>query len=165
MDGWLPPLSGTPIVGFGIKWAPPLVKPPRLVEPLSWMTPPPPRRWIQFAVCIWHGVLLDNYGFMGVNVWELERFCKDAAFVWSLWHHVVAVNNWHPTILATTISTHCLFFLPITCESIKQRITGLHLSEEGLELDSSHHAGVKWCLGQWGAQPPLEAWPLRQRHP
>ena len=44
----------------------------------------------------WQGYLPGNYRFQWSQVWDPLRSGKEAAFIWSIWHKAVAVNEWRP---------------------------------------------------------------------
>ena len=46
------------------------------------------------AVEKWQGYLPGNYRFYWSQVWDPHRAGKEAAFIWSIWHKAVAVNEW-----------------------------------------------------------------------
>ena len=46
---------------------------------------------------------------------------KEAAFIWSIWHKAVAVNEWRARIAPASISKQCIFCLPNTSESVKHK--------------------------------------------
>ncbi len=45
------------------------------------------------AVEKWQGYLAGNYRFYWSQVWDPHRAGKEATFIWSIWHKVVAVNK------------------------------------------------------------------------
>lgn len=64
-----------------------------------------------------------NYKFYWSQVWDTLRVCKEATFMWSIWHKVVAVSEWKAHGFApTSIFKQCPFCLPNTSESIKLKI-------------------------------------------
>ena len=69
----------------------------------------------------WQGYLPANYRFYWSQVWDPLRAGKEATFMWSIWHKVVAVNEWRAKIAPASISKQCPFCLPNTSESIKHK--------------------------------------------
>ena len=73
------------------------------------------------AVEKWQGYLPGNYHFYWSQVWDPHRAGKEAAFIWSIWHKAVAVNEWRARIAPVSISKQCVFCLPHTSESVKHK--------------------------------------------
>ena len=69
----------------------------------------------------WQGYLPGNYKFFWSQVWDPLRSGKEAAFIWSIWHKAVAVNEWRARIAPASISKQCIFCLPNTSESVKHK--------------------------------------------
>jgi hypothetical protein len=69
----------------------------------------------------WQGYLPGNYRFFWSQVWDPLRSGKEAAFIWSIWHKAVAVNEWRARIAPASISKQCIFCLPNTSESVKHK--------------------------------------------
>lgn len=69
----------------------------------------------------WQGRIPRNYKFYWSQIWDPLRAGKEAAFMWSIWHKAVAVNEWRARIVPFSISKQCIFCLPYTCESVKHR--------------------------------------------
>jgi hypothetical protein len=69
----------------------------------------------------WQGYLPSNYRFFWSQVWDPLRSGKEAAFMWSIWHKAVAVNEWRARIAPASISRQCVFCLPNTSESVKHK--------------------------------------------
>ena len=69
----------------------------------------------------WQGYLPGNYRFQWSQVWDSNRSSKEAAFIWSIWHKAVAVNEWRARIAPASISKQCIFCLPNTSESVKHK--------------------------------------------
>ena len=69
----------------------------------------------------WQGYLPSNYRFKWSQVWDPLRSGKEAAFIWSIWHRTVAVNEWRARIAPASISKQCPFYMPNTSESIKDK--------------------------------------------
>ena len=69
----------------------------------------------------WQGYLPGNYRFYWSQVWDPMRFGKEAAFLWSIWHKAVAVNEWRARIAPASISKQCVFCLPNTSELVKHK--------------------------------------------
>lgn len=70
----------------------------------------------------WQGYVPRNYKFYWSQIWDPLRTGKEAAFMWSIWHKVVAVNEWRARIAPISISKQCIFCLPNTCESVKHSV-------------------------------------------
>ena len=73
------------------------------------------------AVDKWQGFLPGNYRFYWSQIWDPQRMGKEAAFIWSIWHKVVADNEWRARIAPAAISKQCGFCPPLTSESIKHK--------------------------------------------
>ena len=69
----------------------------------------------------WQGYLPGNYRLYRSHVWDPLRSSKEAAFMWFIWHKVVAINEWRAQIAPAFISKQCLICLPNTSESIKHK--------------------------------------------
>ena len=69
----------------------------------------------------WQGYLPANYRYYWSQVWDPLRAGKEAAFLWSIWHKAVAVNEWRAKIAPAFISKQCPFCLPNTSESVKHK--------------------------------------------
>ena len=69
----------------------------------------------------WQGYLPGNYKFYWSQNWDPLRAGKEAAFMWSIWHKAVAVNEWRARIAPASISKQCIFCLPHTSESVKHK--------------------------------------------
>ena len=69
----------------------------------------------------WQGYLPGNYKFYWSQVWDPLQAGKEAAFIWSIWHKAVAVNEWRARIAPVSISKQCPFCLPNTSESVKHK--------------------------------------------
>ena len=52
----------------------------------------------------WQGYFLGNYKFYWSQVWKPLRSGKEAAFMWSIWHKAVAVNEWRARIAPASTS-------------------------------------------------------------
>ena len=52
----------------------------------------------------WQGYIPGNYRLYWSHVWDSHRAGKEAAFIWSIWHKAVAVNEWRARIAPATIS-------------------------------------------------------------
>jgi hypothetical protein len=55
----------------------------------------------------WHGILPASYQPRWIDVWNKHRPQKDAGFLWSVFHCVVAVNAWR-IVMALVIPIACL---------------------------------------------------------
>ena len=69
----------------------------------------------------WQGYLPGNYRFYWSQIWDTLRAGKEAAFIWSIWHKAVAMNEWRARIAPVFISKQCVFCLPNTSESVKHK--------------------------------------------
>ena len=69
----------------------------------------------------WQGYLPNNHRIYWSQVWDPMRAGKEAAFMWSIWHKAVAVNEWRARIAPASISKQCVFCMPNTSESIKHK--------------------------------------------
>ena len=69
----------------------------------------------------WQGYLPGNYRFYWSQVWNPLRSGKEAAFIWSIWHKAVAVNEWRARIAPASISKQFVFCLPNISESVKHK--------------------------------------------
>ena len=67
----------------------------------------------------WEDYLPGNYRFFWFQVWDPFRSGKEGAFIWSIWHKAVAVNEWRARI--ASISKQCVVCLPNTSESVKHK--------------------------------------------
>ena len=70
----------------------------------------------------WQGYLPRDYKFYWSQVWDPLWARKEAAFMWSIWHKALAVNEWRACIAPASISKQCIFCLPNTSESVKHKI-------------------------------------------
>jgi hypothetical protein len=70
----------------------------------------------------WQGYSLSNYRFHWSQVWDLLRSGKETAFMWSIWHKVVDVDEWRVYIAPASISKQCVFYLLNTSESVKHKL-------------------------------------------
>lgn len=57
----------------------------------------------------WQGYLSGNYRFYWSQVWDPHHAGKEAAFIWSILHKALAVNEWGARIASATISKQCEF--------------------------------------------------------
>ena len=57
----------------------------------------------------WQGYLPGNYRFPWSQVWNPLRAGKEAAFIWSIWHKAVVVNEWRTRMASVSISKQCIF--------------------------------------------------------
>ena len=73
------------------------------------------------AAVKWQGYLPGNYKFYWSQIWDPLRAGKEAAFIWSIWHKAIAVNEWRARIAPASISKQCVFCLPHTSESVKHK--------------------------------------------
>ena len=87
----------------------------------------------------WQGYLLGNYKFYWSQVWDPLRTGKEAAFIWSIWHKAVAVNEWRANIALASISKQ-YFFASRTLVSQSNINLGLHPSKMGMEMGHIHYA-------------------------
>jgi hypothetical protein len=69
----------------------------------------------------WQGYLPANHKFYWSQVWDPLHAGKETTFMWSIWHKVVAVNEWRAQIRLASISKQCPFCLPNTSESVKHK--------------------------------------------
>ena len=68
------------------------------------------------------GYIPRNYKFYWSQVWDPLRLGKEANFTWSIWHKVVAVNEWRAQIASISIYEQCIFCLPNTSEAVKHKL-------------------------------------------
>jgi hypothetical protein len=73
------------------------------------------------AIDKWQGYLPRNYKFYWSQIWDPLRAGKEVAFIWSIWHKAVAINEWRARIAPTSISKQCIFCLPNTSELVKHK--------------------------------------------
>ena len=73
------------------------------------------------AVDKWQGYLPRNYKFYWSQVWDPLQARKEVAFMWSIWHKAVAVNERRARITPASISKQCIFYLPNTSELVKHK--------------------------------------------
>jgi hypothetical protein len=57
----------------------------------------------------WYGLLPPTYKPRWKDVWLGQRPRKDAAFIWSIFHHTVAVNAWRAHLF-TYMLDECTWF-------------------------------------------------------
>ena len=112
-----PPLTGTRIDGDGVMEAGFLTTLLRDGREILTSRNPGTSR----AADKWQGYLPGNYRFQWSQVWDPLRSGKEAAFIWSIWHKAVAVNEWRARIAPASISKQCVFCLPNTSESVKHK--------------------------------------------
>ena len=67
----------------------------------------------------WQGYLLGNYKFYWSQIWDLAHFGKEVAFMCSIWHKAVAVNEWRAQIALASIFKYCVFCNPNMSVSVK----------------------------------------------
>ena len=70
----------------------------------------------------WQGYLPGNYRFYWPQVWDPHIAGKEVAFMWSIWHKAVAVNEWRARVVPVSISKQCIFCLPNTSESVQHKL-------------------------------------------
>ena len=61
------------------------------------------------------------YKFYWLHVWDPLQSSKESAFMWSIWHKAVAINEWKVCIVSAFISKQCVFCLPNMSESTKHK--------------------------------------------
>ena len=112
--------NGAPLLQFSTK------------EARSWMrdldTP------VNLCLTRWRGSLPRNTPVDWRDTWRSSRAQKEAAFLWSIWHKAIAVNEWRHKI-SHIIDTSCPF-CPGHNESILHRFWGCELAR------STWHSGV-----------------------
>ena len=69
----------------------------------------------------WQGYLPGNYKFYWSQIWDPFRVGKETAFIWSIWHKAIAVNEWRARITPTSLSKQCVFCLPHTSEFVEHK--------------------------------------------
>ena len=57
----------------------------------------------------WQGLLHGNYRFYWSQIWDPQRPGKEVAFIWSIWHKAVVVNEWRARIAPATIPSNVDF--------------------------------------------------------
>ena len=68
------------------------------------------------------GLPPGKYRFYWSQVWDPLRSGKEVAFIRSIWHKMVDVNEWRARIPPVSISKQCVFCLPNTSESVKHKL-------------------------------------------
>ena len=97
--------------------------PNSLITPLNWVETPslirsqgPPR--LQKSGKDTSHVITN---FMGLKHGTHSAPVKKIAFMWSIWHKAMAINEWRARIALASISKQCVFCLPNTSELIKHK--------------------------------------------
>lgn len=60
----------------------------------------------------WHHVLTTEALVKWGNIWHTQRNKKESAFIWSIWHKAIAVNDWRGKY-ALNINNTCVFCLGV----------------------------------------------------
>lgn len=68
----------------------------------------------------WQGAIPATYKPKWLEVWSKNRLQKDAASIWSLYHHAIAVNKWRAQ-MSPNIPDACTSCDRGECESILHR--------------------------------------------
>ena len=113
----------------------------------------------------WQGYLPGNYRFHWLQVWDPLRSGKEAAFMWSIWHKAVAVNEWRARIAPASISKQCVFCLPNTSESVKHKFWdciqarhawrwATYIMHELCEVRSGNYDCFNWKQAIFGERIP-----------
>ena len=116
------------------------------------------------------GYLPGNYKLYWSQVWDPLRSRNEAAFMWFIWHKVVAINEWRAYIALVSISKQCVFCLLNTNESIKHKFWGciqprrawrwaMFTMHELCGVRIGNHDSLKWkqaCLGNKSLRNTVE---------
>ena len=92
---------------------------------------------------------------------------KEAAFIWSIWHKAVAVNEWRARIAPASISKQCVFCLPNTSETVKHKFWdciqarrtwrwATHIMHELCGVRTGHLDSFNWKQGIFGERIPFK---------
>jgi hypothetical protein len=85
---------------------------------------------VQTAQRKWSNILPPTFQFKWSNTWDPERAGKEAGFIWQLWHHVVAVNEWRGRISAQIDRSYLVCNTGVT-ESMLHRFWECDQAKEG----------------------------------